>query len=579
MYMRRDQELVPGALPYNFGYAEAFTPVAAKDGKLYRFASRQAGATTAVYVPDAALGTNPVTLLVWIHGDLICGGEGASAVSLVQSERFPFVKQIAASKLPLGLVAPSMGTQGQNAYRLGSPQKMNTFLEEVRTGLASAGWSSAPSFGRLILAGHSRAYAVLNGLAGAVRDAEWSNGALATLTDMWLVDATYGKTHVSVLCDSWIRWAKAKRGVNLRILYRTGRATGDVAECIRRQARKAGLSNVDFQEVNPALKHCDMPRMQMPSLLATIGGRSAASSGTNPPRPATWPAPGAQSPAARPATGTLPQQVRNALASGQWDRALQLAVQSGQRDANTLTNMIFFARHPELHERNLVASEPNYRPLSREWLSIRDRLVRPFLAKTAVARPPAVQPTQPVAGGGLYPEVNTLLPQSGSGFERKKAEATSYGLPETIRALQEIAAAWHAAHPQGPRILVHDISRRGGGKLNPHKSHQVGLDVDILLEGGKASWYTKKWPKNNGFYSWVLNPIYSRSLTQQLAHLIIEHPKGGLKLKFILFDDPDVLSISSKVKQDKTSPHRDHLHLRFCAPSYFKAQADKYHCP
>jgi hypothetical protein len=96
-----------------------------------------------------------------------------------------------------------------------------------------------------------------------------------------------------------------------------------------------------------------------------------------------------------------------------------------------------------------------------------------------------------------------------------------------------------------------------------------------MLEDGKASWYRKKGPKVNNRYKWELNSTYSRALTAELARLILEHPKGGLKIKFILFDDPQIRSVSTKVKKDDTSLHLDHLHVRFCAPAYFAAKVDR----
>ena len=146
---------------------------------------------------------------------------------------------------------------------------MNAFIEEVRSGLTQAGWKGVPEFGRLILAGHSRAYAVLNGLATSVSDAQSSLGALDTLTDVWLLDTTYGKANKAVHCKNWLTWAKAKRGVNLRIFYIRGSDTAAVAECIRDEAAKAGLSNVTVQDFHRCfLSHCGMPRHQLPALLA-----------------------------------------------------------------------------------------------------------------------------------------------------------------------------------------------------------------------------------------------------------------------------------------------------------------------
>jgi hypothetical protein len=259
-----------GPLQYGLGAWAAATLPAGTKGKLYQFTSKQGGSTTAVYVPDAALATDPLWLLVWIHGDLICCDEGKDAVSLVKSKQFPLTQQIADSKLPFVLIAPSMKWRsGQHSHTLGSPKAMNAFLEEVRTGLTQAGWKGVPEFGRLILAGHSRAYAVLNGLATSVSDAQSSRGALATLTDVWLLDTTYGKRNKAVHCKNWLGWAKAKSGVNLRIFYLRDSNTAAVAECIRDEAAKAKLSNVAVQDFHRCfLSHCDMPRHQMPTLLA-----------------------------------------------------------------------------------------------------------------------------------------------------------------------------------------------------------------------------------------------------------------------------------------------------------------------
>lgn len=74
--------------------------------------------------------------------------------------------------------------------------------------------------------------------------------------------------------------------------------------------------------------------------------------------------------------GAMAKRFLALLFSGDENRALALAVQQGERDENKLTNMVFFARHPELGGRKLKSHE---KELAREWLDIRDRLVRPVL--------------------------------------------------------------------------------------------------------------------------------------------------------------------------------------------------------
>jgi len=248
-------------------------PDATLKGTLCWFNSTNSASVAAVYVPAAALRADPVCILVWIHGDIIpCGDEGKDGVSYVRSKEFPLALQIADSKRPYVLVVPTMKwTSGRNkvSHALGSPKTMNAFVEEVRTGLVHAGWSKAPLVNRLILAGHSRAYVVLNALAAAVGNAESSTGALGKLTDVWLLDATYGKKNRQVHCSTWIAWAsahtKAPSIANLHISYRKASDTSDVAECIRDEAAKARLTNVT---VRGFPSHCSLPRDQMPALLA-----------------------------------------------------------------------------------------------------------------------------------------------------------------------------------------------------------------------------------------------------------------------------------------------------------------------
>jgi murein endopeptidase len=54
-----------------------------------------------------------------------------------------------------------------------------------------------------------------------------------------------------------------------------------------------------------------------------------------------------------------------------------------------------------------------------------------------------------------------------------------YGNERTIRKIISVAKAYRAANPRVPRLVIGDISRRGGGRMDEHVSHQNGFDVDI----------------------------------------------------------------------------------------------------
>lgn len=59
--------------------------------------------------------------------------------------------------------------------------------------------------------------------------------------------------------------------------------------------------------------------------------------------------------------------------------AVKHALKRGLRDQGKLTDLIFFARHPERNGRVIQLGEPNRARLVNEWASIRNQLIRPAL--------------------------------------------------------------------------------------------------------------------------------------------------------------------------------------------------------
>ena len=74
--------------------------------------------------------------------------------------------------------------------------------------------------------------------------------------------------------------------------------------------------------------------------------------------------------------------VRFALRWGLEAWAVDVAVRSGVRDSNGLTNLIFFRRHPELARKALTGSDSASRALMQEWTDIHDCLVQTTLNAT-----------------------------------------------------------------------------------------------------------------------------------------------------------------------------------------------------
>lgn len=146
------------------------------------------------------------------------------------------------------------------------------------------------------------------------------------------------------------------------------------------------------------------------------------------------------------------------------------------------------------------------------------------------------------------PRVNAVLPRESPGVYTQHSPARQYGRPEVIRALLAIGAAWHRAHPNGPRINIRDISFQGGGPMPPHKSHQRGLDVDIRVVRADGREAPVRYQHVG----------YSRALTQQLVNII--RTNSVLLVKFVFFNDPHVTGVQEE------PGHDDHLHVRFVEP-------------
>jgi hypothetical protein len=104
-----------------------------------------------------------------------------------------------------------------------------------------------------------------------------------------------------------------------------------------------------------------------------------------------------------PTTSTMPRTSSGSSIQNMPDQMiLRTALAQGVRDVNELTNRVFFGRHRERGRRKLVRGEPQFESLSREWVDIRDRLVRPALAQvTTMPRPSTQALKYGVPGGKL----------------------------------------------------------------------------------------------------------------------------------------------------------------------------------
>jgi LysM repeat protein len=80
------------------------------------------------------------------------------------------------------------------------------------------------------------------------------------------------------------------------------------------------------------------------------------------------------------------------------------------------------------------------------------------------------------AGGGRGKIATALTPSEHVLIRRPRA---AYGTTKTIDLVQSAVARYRRAHAGAPKVVIGDISRKGGGQFYPHASHRTGRDIDL----------------------------------------------------------------------------------------------------
>ncbi len=174
-----------------------------------------------------------------------------------------------------------------------------------------------------------------------------------------------------------------------------------------------------------------------------------------------------------------------------------------------------------------------------------------------------------------------------------KAPLYSWGTNETIRALKAVIAEVRKKYPAAHDLVIGDISRETGGPLAPHRSHQMGVDVDLgfyhvrqpptgpkaLLDGGavpldlEKTWALitnlagpseLKTPIEYMFIGYSLQEkLYKWSEKQGVSpeklEWLFQYPRGNRAMHGVVRHEPG---------------HTNHIHVRFKCPPGDKACVD-----
>jgi penicillin-insensitive murein endopeptidase len=215
------------------------------------------------------------------------------------------------------------------------------------------------------------------------------------------------------------------------------------------------------------------------------------------------------------------------------------------------------------------------------------------VALPLAAEPPAGPPADRSASVGAPMdgelENGAVLPKRGAGFvvmNKTLARRARFGTAALVRLVEGAAAAVRRKHP-GAVLAVADLSRRGGGPMEHHGSHQSGRDVDFAFymrdAGGRPvvpddfvafdrNGYSVDPPlafRFDAARNWTIVAALLRSDRAEVQWIFVaEH------LKRLLLEHADaagapadlVAAARRALRQPGAKSHWDHFHVRIRCP-------------
>jgi hypothetical protein len=153
-------------------------------------------------------------------------------------------------------------------------------------------------------------------------------------------------------------------------------------------------------------------------------------------------------------------------------------------------------------------------------------------------------------------------------------KAHSFGSSETVRVLRAVSREVRAAYPDS-ELMVGDISRARGGYLRPHRSHQLGVDVDLgYFYLPPSKWYQKANAENlDRPRTWAL--LKALIAQGSVEYVFMDRGVQGLLREYAVSIGEasewlDTL-FESRARRDTlfrhARGHATHLHVRFLDPA------------
>lgn len=170
-----------------------------------------------------------------------------------------------------------------------------------------------------------------------------------------------------------------------------------------------------------------------------------------------------------------------------------------------------------------------------------------------------------------------LMPE-GNGYFLRDYRPNSWGVDTTIQSLITVFDLYAQTYPDAHKINVGDLSRRRGGRIKPHKSHQSGRDVDfgfvhtVQKDNGR---FTRATASNLDVEkTWFLVESLARTGNVQVIYIdkfvqkqLYRYAADKLtqEQREFFFSTPRHKNASHALLQHWPG-HRNHFHVRFKCP-------------
>lgn len=253
-------------------------------------------------------------------------------------------------------------------------------------------------------------------------------------------------------------------------------------------------------------------------------------------------------------------------------------------------------------ERELLHAEGHGEPSEEEQREIDRELAEDDEGSTATPLPPAPPAPPPDSVAAIVGHSRSIsMGGANSGLLRRgvamprdpalrvisAARGEHFGTAELVTLIVAGAHAVAASAP-GSQLVVGDLSREGGGRIRPHRSHRSGRDVDLGFYVVDSQ--GRPLPAGPGFVPMTNQLIgphrgglfgFDVARNWTLIETLLSHPE--VHPQYIFVANPIVAALlaharrrhvsaeilqraEAVVRQPRGSPHRSHFHVRIFCP-------------